>query len=99
MPPDGDPYLYPGTTTLKNKLGIRDPKALERAEDERAAAPYALLERNLPQPPFTFETLKDIHRLFGSVYEWAGQPRTIGPAARTTKSGRHGGLGSAAAAP
>jgi hypothetical protein len=39
MPPDGDPYLYPGTTTLKNKLGIRDPKALERAEDERAAAP------------------------------------------------------------
>jgi fido (protein-threonine AMPylation protein) len=60
MPPDGDPYLYPGTTTLKNKLGIRDPKALERAEDERAAARYAVLERNLPQPPFTFETLTDI---------------------------------------
>ena len=54
-------------------------KALERAQDERAAARYAILERSLPQPPFTFETLKDVHRqLFGSVYEWAGQPRTIG---------------------
>lgn len=79
MPPNDDPYLYPGTTTLKNKLGIRDPEALGRAQDERAAARYAILERNLPQPPFTFETLKDVHRqLFGSVYEWAGQPRTIG---------------------
>jgi cell filamentation protein len=79
MPPDGDPYLYPGTTTLKNKLGLRDPAALERAQDERAAARYAILERNLPQPPFTFDTLKDVHKqLFGSVYDWAGQPRTIG---------------------
>ena len=79
MPPDGDPYLYPGTSTLKNKLGIRDPEALERAQDERAAARYAILERNLPQAPFTFETLKDVHKqLFSSVYEWAGQPRTIG---------------------
>ena len=79
MPPSDNPYLYPGTTTLKNKLGIRDPEALERAQDERAAARYAILERNLPQPPFTFETLKEAHRqLFGSVYEWAGQPRTIG---------------------
>ena len=79
MPHDADPYLYPGTSTLKNKLGLRDPQALERAQDERAAARYAILERNLPQPPFTFETLKDIHRqLFDPVYDWAGQPRTIG---------------------
>lgn len=79
MPPNDDLYLYPGTTTLKNKLGIRDPEALERAQDERAAARYAILERNLPTPPFTFETLRETHRqLFGSVYEWAGQLRTIG---------------------
>jgi fido (protein-threonine AMPylation protein) len=63
MPPDGDPYLYPGTTTLKNKLGLRDPAALERAQDERAAARYAILERNLPQPPFTFDTLKDVQEV------------------------------------
>jgi cell filamentation protein len=79
MPPDADPYLYPGSQTLKNKLGLRDPDALTRVQDERAAWAYAQLQRSLPQPPFTFETLKDIHhRLFGSVYEWAGQPRTIG---------------------
>jgi hypothetical protein len=33
MPPDADPYLYPGTTTLKNNLGLRDPESLERAQD------------------------------------------------------------------
>jgi hypothetical protein len=60
MPPDADPYLYPGSQTLKNKLGLRDPDALTRAQDERAAWAYAQLQRNLPQPPFTFETLKDI---------------------------------------
>lgn len=79
MPPDADPYLYPGSQTLKNKLSLRDPEALERAQDERAAFAYAKLQNNLPQPPFTFDTLKDIHhRLFSSVYEWAGRPRTIG---------------------
>ena len=79
MPPNPDPYLYPGSQTLKNKLGIRDPDELTRVQDDRAAWAYTQLQRNLPQPPFTFDTLKDFHRqLFGSVYEWAGKPRTIG---------------------
>jgi hypothetical protein len=29
---EDDPYLIPGTTTLRNKLGIVDRKKLDRAE-------------------------------------------------------------------
>ena len=76
---NSDPYLYPGTQTLKNKLDIRDPAALERAQDDLAAQRYAAIAANLPKGPFTFDTLKDLHRrLFQDVYEWAGEPRTIG---------------------
>jgi hypothetical protein len=43
MPPDADPYLYPGTTNLKNNLDLGNPEALERAQDVLAAAAYAIL--------------------------------------------------------
>ena len=73
------PLCYPGTTVLKNTLDIRDHETLEQAQDDRAAARYAVIQASLPQPPFTFETLRTIHRaLFGSIYAWAGEPRTIG---------------------
>ena len=29
---DDDPYLYPGTFVLRNKLDIRDPDTLQRQE-------------------------------------------------------------------
>ena len=71
-----DPYCYPGTTVLRNKLDIRDPEFLQRAQDDLAAARYAGLTACLPKPPFTFDTLKSIHReLFQDVYDWADQPR------------------------
>lgn len=44
-----------------------------------SAQRYFELVRTMPAPPFTFETRKGIHRhLFGDVYDWAGEPRTIG---------------------
>jgi hypothetical protein len=45
MPPEGDCYLYPGTTALKNILGVRHPDALAQAQDERSAARQPGCER------------------------------------------------------
>lgn len=73
-----DPYLYPGTTVLRNKFDIRDPEKLSLAEDRQAGFRYAALLEDLPKAPFTFDTLKQIHwTLFQDVYQWAGEPRTI----------------------
>ena len=78
MSQSDDPYVYPGTTVLRNKLNIRDAEKLGLAEDRRAAVRYATLLDDLPKAPFTFDTLKDIHRtLFQDVYSWAGQPRSM----------------------
>lgn len=72
---DVDPYLYPGTRVLRNKFGIRDAAALERAElrinREQAG-------RLVPDPRLSAEGFKAIHRhLFGQVYAWAGETRTV----------------------
>lgn len=71
-----DPYLLPNGT-LRNKLGITDQEDLAVADAEQVASRELALRGRLPGPPFTFETLKSIHReLFQDIYDWAGQPRT-----------------------
>jgi len=70
-----DPYLQPNGT-LRNKLGITGARELLQRETDRALLRAAVLESNLPRPPFTFETLKAIHHtLFQDVYDWAGEVR------------------------
>ena len=76
MPRADDPYLLPNGT-LQNKLGIKNAAELQRREGELAAARENVLLNNLPRPPFTYATLKRVHRdLFQDVYDWAGQQRT-----------------------
>lgn len=70
-----DPYCYPGTTVLINRLEIRDPDELQAFEEEitreRAAEP-------LPAGRLSVNHFKSIHRhLFQDVYDWAGRIRTI----------------------
>jgi cell filamentation protein len=70
-----DPYCYPGTDILINRLGIRDRATLEDFEaemsSERATEP-------LPGGPLTVEYYLSIHHhLFQDVYDWAGKIRTI----------------------
>ena len=70
-----DPYCYPGTTVLKNRLGLRTPAELQAFEAEitaqRAAEP-------LPAGRLSYAHYKAIHRhLFQDVYSWAGRIRTI----------------------
>ena len=71
-----DPYCWPGTSVLRNRLGIRADDELEEAEAQFAAV--ALESIDIGSPPFDLDYLCRIHRrLFGDVYEWAGQVRTV----------------------
>jgi cell filamentation protein len=70
-----DPYVYPGTTILRNKPGIRDAAQLDAFErhvtTQRAA-------EGVPTGDFDLSHLQAIHRhLFQDVYDWAGQVRTV----------------------
>jgi cell filamentation protein len=70
-----DPYCYPGTTVLKNKLGLRKQDELDKFEAEislqRSAEP-------LPSGTLSYKHYCAIHRhLFQDVYTWAGKPRTV----------------------
>jgi cell filamentation protein len=70
-----DPYVYPGTSVLRNRLGIRDAEGLEVFEVEAA---HARAEEGLPEGNFdTAHYCAAHHQLFHDVYDWAGQYRTV----------------------
>jgi cell filamentation protein len=72
---DWESYFYPGTTVLKNKLGIRDSDHLAEAERELVRQ---RMSEGVPEGHFDLDHLKAIHRhLFQDVYEWAGELRTV----------------------
>lgn len=70
----GDPYVYPGTEVLRNRLGLRDAAALRLAE-------YAYTTRRAgeaPRFPPTAAGYLALHRhLFADLYDWAGTLRTV----------------------
>ncbi|MEJ2407484.1 MAG: putative adenosine monophosphate-protein transferase Fic [Candidatus Thiodiazotropha sp.] len=71
-----DYYCYPGTTTLKNKLNIRDMKVLEDAEREITALKVRRI--GYRPPPYSLEYMQLLHRqLFSDLYDWAGQVRNV----------------------
>ena len=72
-----DPYLFDDIDVLRNRANIRDNALLHTAEaDITNLAMTAIYERKYDK--FNLETLLDIHRtIFGQIYEWAGEYRTI----------------------
>ncbi len=71
-----DPYKYPGTETLRNKLGITDDKTLTEAERRLSQARGAEAARLTF--PATAEGYRALHKhLFQDLYDWAGQDRTV----------------------
>ena len=73
-----DPYVYPGTSVLRNRFGIRDVSRLAALENEFSAG--RLLELLVRPEPGTYdlEHLARFHRrIFGDVYQWAGEIRTV----------------------
>ncbi len=70
-----DPYVYPGTSVLRNKLNLRDAGVLDRYERELVTDRIAL---GVPTGTFNLRHLQAIHRhLFQDVYDWAGKIRTL----------------------
>ena len=70
-----DPYLWPGTAILRNKLNIRSAAALDRVE--RRLVTQRTIE-GVPGGDFDLAHLRAIHlHLFQDVYDWAGQIRTV----------------------
>jgi cell filamentation protein len=73
-----DPYLYPGTTVLKNLRGLTDPQELAAFE---ARSTHRRLAELLEAPlsgRYDAAHLKAIHRyIFQDVFEWAGQFRAV----------------------
>ena len=71
----GDPYLYPGATNLRNKLGLIDSDGLDAFERRMVAARAA---EGIPSGDFDLPHLQAIRRhLFQDVYDGAGELRTV----------------------
>jgi cell filamentation protein len=72
---EADPYCYPGSAILINRLDIRSQATLDAFEAEitaqRASEP-------LPAGRLSYRHYRAIHRhLFQDVYPWAGRIRTV----------------------
>ena len=69
---------YPGTTVLINKLGLKSQQALDAAESVAVTLRSAEIECEPCSEPFTFDFYCRLHkRLFGDLYAWAGELRTV----------------------
>jgi cell filamentation protein len=73
-----DPYVYPGTRCLRNRLGIRDRSELAVVEAEQTSILIAQLELTLLPGRYDLAHLRAFHRrIFGDIYAWAGELRTV----------------------
>lgn len=73
-----DPYTDAKTGTLENKLGITQPDKLAQAEADFSKLRIAeLREKPLPGA-YDLKHLQGFHqRIFGDVYPWAGELRSV----------------------
>ncbi|HEV2376879.1 MAG TPA: Fic family protein [Streptosporangiaceae bacterium] len=73
-----DPYTDPATGVLRNKLRLRTAAELEAAERDITHAALILLRESPVSPTYDLRHLCAIHaRIFGDIYDWAGQVRTV----------------------
>lgn len=72
-----DPYLYEDVPILRNLAGIRDAEALRAAEGDLTKLTMGIVYAQTFER-FNTQTLREIHRIiFGDLFEWAGEFRTI----------------------
>ncbi len=73
-----DPYVYPSTSILRNKLNLRDATALEFEEVRKTSTRLAELRARPLRGSFDSFHLRSIHRyIFKDLYDWAGELRTV----------------------
>ncbi|MBU1094395.1 MAG: Fic family protein [Firmicutes bacterium] len=72
-----DPYIYQVSDVLINKANISDKDKLDEFENRMTNLALILLIKD----SFEIHTSKDVfkihQKLFGNVYDWAGEPRNI----------------------
>lgn len=72
-----DPYLYDDVDILKNLANIKDSDLLSKAEADITNLSM-LAVYNQSYKVFDTKALQDIHsNIFGQIYDWAGEFRTI----------------------
>lgn len=72
-----DPYLYDDVNVIKNLADIKDAELLRKAEADITGLAMAAIY-DYKYEKFNTDTLQDIHRnIFGQIYDWAGEFRTI----------------------
>jgi cell filamentation protein len=70
-----DPYLYPASDVLRNKLGLTDSTRLEAME--RLLVTQRIAE-GVPAGIFDLSHLRAIHKhIFQDLYDWAGEIRRV----------------------
>ena len=70
-----DPYCWPNTTTLRNRLNITASIKLQSVESDLVRARADL---GLPAGRFSLTHYRSCHKwLFGDVYAWAGNYRSV----------------------
>lgn len=73
-----DPYVYPGTRILRNTLEIRDAERLSRTEADVVSAELAALTDQSLRGAYDLAHWQAFHRrIFGKLYPWAGELRTV----------------------
>ncbi len=73
-----DPYVYPGTDVLCNNLEIRDPRELSQAEANIVGLALRVLADEPLPGGYDLAHWQAFHRrIFGGLYPWAGELRTV----------------------
>lgn len=88
---DKDPYINKNTGILRNLLDIRTESNLDDAEAGLTTVEIAALTSQ--EPPyfeeFNLDLLKSVHKqIFGVIYDWAGELRTVEKSKGTTSFAR-----------
>lgn len=73
-----DPYLDLRTGVLRNRLGITDPAKFAQVEADFTSARIAQLWRHPLPGNYDLAHLQRFHQvIFGDLFEWAGELRTV----------------------
>lgn len=73
-----DPYTDPKSGVLINRLGISDPEQLRQAEADHSRVRIAELRERPLAGDYDLKHLQGFHqRIFGDVYPWAGDVRSV----------------------
>jgi len=73
-----DPYVYPGSGVLRNLAGLRDPGTLAEYEAQTSTLRLAQLAALRLDGGYDLPHLQEFHRfIFGDIYSWAGELRSV----------------------